>query len=268
MKAARFFFAPLLLLALVCTSLYVGLARPGAGKAFAQEVVTSKEVRDDAASALVDQLADSDNVLLTALLSSNRTKAEAAISRSLSEPLEQQQIGDAVEALVSAIFTGKPSVEIDSTPIYRPIYQALDAIFPALDLSKTLSDLDPIVIGKDSPLPDLSLLRLLLMLGLLLWPIWLLLVGIYVRRNGRDGWRLVAIHTLVIAGVSTLLTFAAPALLQAAVSEPIQKLLVGAIMGKLTFSALWISLALVIASTVTLLLTRERVVASEGATQS
>lgn len=265
MKAVRFFLAPLLLLSLIATSLYLGLARPGAGRALASEVMTSEVVRQDLASALLDQLESSDNTLLTALISTDRPKAEAAVAQSLNDPLEQQQIGDAVETLVSAMFSGKSSVEIDSTPIYRPIYQGLDAVFPALKLSNSLDDLDPIVVGAENPLPDLRVIRTLLLFGLLLWPIWLLLVALYIRRHRRAGWRLVAIHTLVIAGVSTVMTFAAPIALQALVSDPIQKVLVATLTGQLTFAALWLSLVLVIAATVTLLLTRERTMTGQSA---
>lgn len=267
MKFARFAIAPVLLLALIATSLYLGLARPGAGQALASQVIASDEVRIGVARTLVDQLVSTDNSLLTALLTSDRAKAESAIARSLSDPLEQQQIATAIETLRLAAFTGKASVEIDSTPIYRPIYQGLDAVFPALNLTENLDDLDPIVIGKDSPLPNLRVLSTLLMAGLLFWPLWILLSFLYIRRNQREGWRLVAIQTLVISGLSTLVTFFVPMLLQGVVTDPIRKVLVRIAMSQLTFAALWISLALVIASTITLLLTRERVLPSESTTQ-
>lgn len=258
MKWARFLLPPLLVMALIATSLFVGLSRPGASKSLTLKLLSSETVRTDLASSLIDQLVDSDNLLLKALLTSNRDKAEQTIAASLATEQEKQEISDAVESLTNALFTGQSSVQLDPTPIYRPIYDALDAIFPALKLGETnLQDIEPVTLGSDTPLPNLRWVRTLLAASLILWPLLLLLAFLYVRHNGRNGRRTLALQTLVVAGISAVLTFGAPMLARAAGSDPLQQVLIGAAIGQLGLAALWISLLLVVLSTVVLLTNRQ-----------
>lgn len=272
-KFVRFVFAPLLVLALVLTSLYVGLARPGAGKALTLKLLSSEQVRADMATSLVDQLVDSDDLLLKALLLNNRDKAESTIAQSLATEQEQREISDAVETLINALFTGKKTVEVDPTPIYRPIYDALDAIFPTLKLGETgMKDIEPITLGSDSPLPDLAWLRSMLTASLALWPLLFLLGYLYIRRYGRRGAVTLSVQTAVVGSVAILVTLIAPVLLKSLASDPLLQTVTGTAISQLGFAALLISLILTIAAIVTLLLARrlarKSVVASQSTTQS
>lgn len=265
MKALKFLLAPLLLLAIITTSLYVGIARPGAVGSMTAKFISKESVRQELARQLVDQLVKSDNTMVKALLTTDRPKAEAAIAKSLSEEQEQRDISAAAERISTALFTGKSEVTLDPKPIYRPIYQGIDAVFPILKLEESqLGNLDPIEIGKDQPLPNLGPVRTGLMLLLLLWPLWLALAFLYGRRKPRT----VAIQTLVVAGASLLFTLIIPVIFSAVVSNPLQRTLIGVVLTHLASAAMWISLILVIASTAVLLLIRKRIVAGQNPTQS
>lgn len=269
MKLVRFLLAPLLLVALVTSSLYIGVARPGATSALTHKLLQNEPVRDDLARALMDQLIKSDQGLLSGLLLSNRPKAEASISKSLGEPQEQKEIADAAEQFVGAIFSGAPSVSVDPKPIYRPIYKALDEIFPGLNLSQTnLNDLDPIVVGDEEPLMNLHNVRLLLAWSLLLWPIWLVLGWLYVRRSGRRALRSVALQTLIVSAISILVTLLAPILFAQLATSALGQVIARVATAQLASGALLASLVLAAASAAVLLLTRERVVPGEGAAKS
>lgn len=265
MKALKFILSPLLLLAIIFASLYYGIARPGAVSSATSRFMSEEAVQKQLATKLVDQLVESDNILVKALLTADRPKAEAAITRSLSNADEQRDIAKAAEAVSAAMFAGKPSIELDAKPIYRPIYRGIDAVFPALKLEQTqLQNLEPIKIGTEQPLPDLGPIRTGLTFLLFLWPLWIGLAIYFGRRKPRT----LAIQTLVVSALSLVIVLIVPAAISAIVADPLQHALVYVVLSNLVTAALWISLLLVIISTAALLLIRKRVMAGQGAAQS
>lgn len=239
--------APLLVLALFSSTVYVGMLRPGATKHLVATITETDAVRAQVARAFVDVIIEDEPGLIGALITTNREQVDAIVAETFADPKQREQLGIAAQKWVDAMLNGEPVVSLDPRPLYRPIYAALQDLLPLLDFTeKDLNALDPIILGVDEPLPDLRVVRNIAIVGTALWLLWLLLAAILIRRVGRRGWKTVGIQMSTIGAVALAIVIAAPRLLASMAGDATAQALARTALVEITSVGLWLTLVVTV----------------------
>ena len=265
--------APLLVIALLGTAVFLGLTRPGAISHAMDSVVSQSAGREALARAFVDVMVDEEAAIIGVLISKNRDEVEAIVAEVLGQPQQREQLGAAAQEWIDAMLRGDAIVEIDPRPLFRPIYTAVDQLLPLLNLGEEqLADLEPLVLGADDPLPDLRLVRNLTWAAMATWLLWLLLGYALLRRTSRRAWHTIGVQLLSVGMGMALVVFAAPRLISRLADDAQMRELTDTLLSSLSQPGLLLGGLAAISGTLILVMSRrapagsgERAVSGEGA---
>lgn len=246
-RLIKILLAPILVLAMIGSTVYLGVIRGGAMTVIVNGMTADESVRATMASAFVDTLVEDETGVIGILIDRNREQVEQTVADTLAQPEQRQQLAQSAQQWIDAMLAGDRVVEVDSRPLFRPIYRAVGELLPILQFTeKDIAELDPIVLGADEPLPDLRPVRNAAGVGLLLWLVWLALAAALLRRGGRRAAGSIAWQMLSIGTVGLLIILSVPRLLASLAGEASSQALVRTVLTSLTAPGAWMASVLII----------------------
>jgi hypothetical protein len=266
-RLIRVLLAPLLVLALVSSTFYLGLIRPGAAEGLITSITANDTIRAEVASAFVDVIIEDEAGVIGALIRNNRQQVEAVVAETFADPAQREQLGRVAQQWLDAMLAGEVIVTLDPRPLYRPIYAAIGELLPILNFTeKDLAELDPVVLGADEPLPDLRVIRTIALVGTALWLLWLLLAAVLLRRVGRPALRTLGWQLTTIGMIGLVIVLALPRLLGSMAGDATAQVLARTVLLEITSVGVWLSLLVAVVGVAALVRSRsgERVLTSES----
>lgn len=260
--------APLLILVLISTTIYVGLLRGGAVDNVVVNVTENEVIRADLARAFVDVIIEGDSGLIGALIRKNREQVDQVVAQTFAKPAQREQLGQAAQQWVDAMLNGDAVVTLDPKPLYRPIYAAIEELLPILNFSEAdLDALEPVVLGADEPLPDLRVLRTAALGGMSLFALWLLLALALYRRTKARALRTLGLQAGTIGLFGLIIVVTLPRVLAMLAGDATAQALTRTLLVEIASVGVWLMLAVTISGVLGVVLSRprERTVAGEGA---
>ena len=144
-------------LSIISVGLWWTLLRDGAAGEISQSAIADSDVQRGLAIELLNQFAEGADPATAAVIAEKRADLELALDKVLADPATAEKISAIANSVADALASDRGTVTVDVRPILTSALNALnselgDAKVPVSDIA----DMKPIVLGEDSPLPNLS----------------------------------------------------------------------------------------------------------------
>ena len=144
-------------LSIISVGLWWTLLRDGAAGEISQSAMADVDVQRGLAIEFLNKFAEGADPETAAVIAEKRFYLEAALDKVLADPATAEKISAIANSVADALASDRGTVTVDVRPILTSALNALnselgDAKVPVSDIA----DMKPIVLGEDSPLPNLS----------------------------------------------------------------------------------------------------------------
>jgi hypothetical protein len=246
----------MLSLSILSVGLWWTLLRGAAAGDLSRSAVANSQVQSDLATELLKQLSQDADPETAAVISEKRADLEMALRKVLADPGTEAQVSAIANSVAAALTSNAGSVSVDIRPILLKAMNALNAELGKGKVSnKDISDMKPMVLGKDSPLPNLksakTLATSLAALSVLLSIAFGFVYFLFTRRRSLS----FAIFALAEGAIFLIISLVVPSVANGLAGEGLANSLAGAVVRKILSGPLMLSIVSLVVGGV--LLTRQ-----------
>lgn len=235
-------------LSILSVGLWWTLLRGGAAGDISRSAVADPQVQRGLAVELLNKFAEGADAETAAVISEKRGDLEVALTKVLADPATSKQISDIANSVADALASDRGTVSVDVRPILTDALNALNTELGNAKVSNSdLADMKPIVLGEDSPLPNLSatktLVTTLSAVSLLLAIGFGFLYFMFTRKRSLS----FAIFALAEGTIFLLISLFVPQVANAQVSEGLANSIAGVVVSKIFSGPLTLSIISLVA---------------------
>ena len=237
-------------LSILSVGLWWTLLRGGAAGDISRSAVADPQVQRGLAVELLNKFAEGADAETAAVISEKRGDLEVALTKVLADPATSKQISDIANSVADALASDRGTVSVDVRPILTDALNALNTELGNAKVSDSdLADMKPIVLGEDSPLPNLSatktLVTTLSAVSVLLAIGFGFLYFMFTRKRSLS----FAIFALAEGTIFLLISLFVPQVANAQVSEGLANSIAGVVVSKIFSGPLTLSIISLVAGT-------------------
>lgn len=235
-------------LSILSVGLWWTLLRGGAAGDISRSAVADPQVQRGLAVELLNNFAEGADAETAAVISEKRGDLEVALTKVLADPATSKQISDIANSVADALASDRGTVSVDVRPILTDALNALNTELGNAKVSNSdLADMKPIVLGEDSPLPNLSatktLVTTLSAVSVLLAIGFGFLYFMFTRKRSLS----FAIFALAEGTIFLLISLFVPQVANAQVSEGLANSIAGVVVSKIFSGPLTLSIISLVA---------------------
>ncbi len=235
-------------LSILSVGLWWTLLRGGAAGDISRSAVADPEVQRGLAVELLNKFAEGAGPETAAVISEKRADLELALDKVLADPATSKQISDIANSVADALASDRGTVSVDVRPILTDALNALNTELGNAKVSDSdLADMKPIVLGEDSPLPNLSatktLATTLAAVSVLLAIGFGFLYFVFTRRRSLS----FAIFALAEGAIFLLISLLVPSVANSQVGEGLANSIAGVVVSKIFSGPLTLSILSLVA---------------------
>ena len=235
-------------LSILSVGLWWTLLRGGAAGDISRSAVADPEVQRGLAVELLNKFAEGADPETAAVISEKRADLELALDKVLADPATSKQISDIANSVADALASDRGTVSVDVRPILTDALNALNTELGNAKVSDSdLADMKPIVLGEDSPLPNLSatktLATTLAAVSVLLAIGFGFLYFVFTRRRSLS----FAIFALAEGAIFLLISLLVPSVANSQVGEGLANSIAGVVVSKIFSGPLTLSILSLVA---------------------
>lgn len=235
-------------LSILSVGLWWTLLRGGAAGDISRSAVADPQVQRGLAVELLNKFAEGADAETAAVISEKRGDLEVALTKVLADPATSKQISDIANSVADALASDRGTVSVDVRPILTDALNALNTELGNAKVSNSdLADMKPIVLGEDSPLPNLSatktLVTTLSAVSVLLAIGFGFLYFMFTRKRSLS----FAIFALAEGTIFLLISLFVPQVANAQVSEGLANSIAGVVVSKIFSGPLTLSIISLVA---------------------
>lgn len=235
-------------LSILSVGLWWTLLRGGAAGDISRSAVADPQVQRGLAVELLNKFAEGADAETAAVISEKRGDLEVALTKVLADPATSKQISDIANSVADALASDRGTVSVDVRPILTDALNALNTELGNAKVSNSdLADMKPIVLGEESPLPNLSatktLVTTLSAVSLLLAIGFGFLYFMFTRKRSLS----FAIFALAEGTIFLLISLFVPQVANAQVSEGLANSIAGVVVSKIFSGPLTLSIISLVA---------------------
>ena len=235
-------------LSILSVGLWWTLLRGGAAGDISRSAVADPQVQRGLAVELLNKFAEGADAETAAVISEKRGDLEVALTKVLADPATSKQISDIANSVADALASDRGTVSVDVRPILTDALNALNTELGNAKVSDSdLADMKPIVLGEDSPLPNLSatktLVTTLSAVSVLLAIGFGFLYFMFTRKRSLS----FAIFALAEGTIFLLISLFVPQVANAQVSEGLANSIAGVVVSKIFSGPLTLSIISLVA---------------------
>ena len=235
-------------LSILSVGLWWTLLRGGAAGDISRSAVADPQVQRGLAVELLNKFAEGADAETAAVISEKRGDLEVALTKVLADPATSKQISDIANSVADALASDRGTVSVDVRPILTDALNALNTELGNAKVSNSdLADMKPIVLGEDSPLPNLSatktLVTTLSAVSVLLVIGFGFLYFMFTRKRSLS----FAIFALAEGTIFLLISLFVPQVANAQVSEGLANSIAGVVVSKIFSGPLTLSIISLVA---------------------
>ena len=235
-------------LSILSVGLWWTLLRGGAAGDISRSAVADPQVQRGLAVELLNKFAEGADAETAAVISEKRGDLEVALTKVLADPATSKQISDIANSVADALASDRGTVSVDVRPILTDALNALNTELGNAKVSNSdLADMKPIVLGEESPLPNLSatktLVTTLSAVSVLLAIGFGFLYFMFTRKRSLS----FAIFALAEGTIFLLISLFVPQVANAQVSEGLANSIAGVVVSKIFSGPLTLSIISLVA---------------------
>lgn len=230
-------------LSILSVGLWWTLLRGGAAGEISRSAVSNSQVQSQLAAELLKQLSQDADPETAAVISEKRADLELALSKVLADPATAAQIAEIANSVANALTSNAGSVSVDIRPILLKAMNALNVELGKGEISSAdISDMKPLVLGEDSPLPNLQSAKTLATSLTAVSAVLSLAFGfvyfLFTRRRSLS----FAIFALVEGAIFLIISLVVPSAANGLAGEGLANSLAGAVVRKILSGPLMLSI--------------------------
>jgi hypothetical protein len=144
-------------LSILSVGLWWTLLRGGAAGDISRSAVADPQVQRGLAIELLNKFAEGADPQTATLIEEKRADLELTLDKVLADPATAEKISAIANSVADALASDRGKVSVDVRPILTDALKALNTELGNAKVSDAdLADMKPIVLGEDSPLPNLK----------------------------------------------------------------------------------------------------------------